>query len=241
MRKRSGQRGAALILTVIVIMVLTTLGMAMVAFTTTEERTATTYRDSLQTRALAEAGVRVVQEMFRTPQDSNLVPVYSSTAIADDTANPKTYHYWGADAGNVKDTQLNEIGIWRLDRAAANPARYSGNNNRFFYPPFTNTWAQTFGGSYNPGADNYDLKFSCRNPATGNLIANSETECWLNSKINALLVADTDYNLHPGRITDISFYAPPSVGGVPEAGSYIALFDYDINLFVSTMKQAGTQ
>ena len=34
---------------------------------------------------------------------------------------------------------------------------------------------------------------------------------------------------------------PPSVGGVPEASNYIALFDYDINLFVSTMKQTGTQ
>ena len=34
---------------------------------------------------------------------------------------------------------------------------------------------------------------------------------------------------------------PPSVGGVPEAGNYIALFDHDINMFVSTMKQAGTQ
>jgi zinc/manganese transport system substrate-binding protein len=33
---------------------------------------------------------------------------------------------------------------------------------------------------------------------------------------------------------------PPSVGGVPEAGNYIALFDYDVNLFVSTMKQTGT-
>ena len=34
---------------------------------------------------------------------------------------------------------------------------------------------------------------------------------------------------------------PPSVGGVPEASNYIALFDYDVNLFVSTMKQTGTR
>ena len=32
---------------------------------------------------------------------------------------------------------------------------------------------------------------------------------------------------------------PPSVGGVPEASNYIALFDYDINLFVSTHEADG--
>ena len=33
----------------------------------------------------------------------------------------------------------------------------------------------------------------------------------------------------------------PSVGGVKEASSYIALFDYDINLLVSAFKQVGTR
>jgi len=34
---------------------------------------------------------------------------------------------------------------------------------------------------------------------------------------------------------------PPSVGGVKEATNYIQLFDYDINLLVSTIKQTGTK
>jgi len=34
---------------------------------------------------------------------------------------------------------------------------------------------------------------------------------------------------------------PPSVGGVKEITSYIQLFDYDINLLVSTIKQTGTR
>jgi len=221
MRRTStkNQRGAALILTVIVIMVLTTLGMAMVAFTTTEERTATTYRDSLQTRALAEAGVRIVQEMFRTPTDTNLVPVYRAGVSADDTdpvAAPN-WDYWGATLG-VINTQLNEIGIWRKDRTGANPAKYSGNDNKFFYPPFRDTWSQTFGGSYSTtdSTDIYDLRFNChQNGILTNALIATASQCWLDTKINALLVNNTvgtdDWNIRPGKIVDISFYAPPAV------------------------------
>ena len=205
------ERGAALILTVIVIMVLTTIGIAMVTFTTTEERTATTYRDALQTRALAEAGVRVVQEMFRRPTERNLVPLYKavSTAGAD-------WDYYGTTLNlNDVDASLHALGIYRSNRVGRSPAQYSGNNNRFFYPPFRDSWAQMFGGTYNPDptADVYDLKFSCTPPAG---ITDPITNCWLNTKINALLTdvaPATDWNLHPGRITDISFYAPPSAAG----------------------------
>jgi zinc/manganese transport system substrate-binding protein len=34
---------------------------------------------------------------------------------------------------------------------------------------------------------------------------------------------------------------PPSVGGVKEAGDYIKLFDYDINLLIAALKKAGVQ
>ena len=106
--RRLHERGAALILTVVVIMVLTTLALAMATFTVTEERTAVTYRDSLQTRMLAEAGVRVVQEMFRSPNDRNLVPLFGAGQVADGGG----WDYWGASENEI-DEQLNEIGIWR--------------------------------------------------------------------------------------------------------------------------------
>ncbi|HJQ40598.1 MAG TPA: pilus assembly PilX N-terminal domain-containing protein [Thermoanaerobaculia bacterium] len=203
------QRGAALILTVIVIMVLTTIGIAMVTFTTTEERTASTYRDALQTRALAEAGVRVVQEMFRRPTERNLVPLFSGVATAG-----SAYDYYGTTDTQIDDT-LKALGIFRAVRAGRSPALYSGNSNRFFYPPFRDTWSQMFGGTYspNPANDVFDMKFTCTTP-TG--YTGTVTNCWLNNKINALLTdiaSGTDWNLHPGRITDISFYAPPSAGG----------------------------
>lgn len=215
-RGRQRQRGAALILTVVVIMVLTTLALAMATFTVTEERTAATYRDSLQTRMLAEAGVRVVQEMFRSPNDRNLVPLYGVGETADDP-DPDTapnWDYWGATEAEI-DAELNQRGIWRKARTGANPAKYAGNNNRFFQGTFSDSWEQVFGGTYSSteANDRYDLKFNCKNPANGTPVPDGD--CWLDEKINSYLLAppadpEEKYNLDTGRIVDISFYAPPT-------------------------------
>lgn len=212
-RRARRERGAALILTVIVVMVLTTLGIAMVTFTTTEERTAATFRDSAQVKAVAEGGARLVQEMFRSYRDRTLIPLYSSTATADDTNTPTAWDYWGANEAAV-ETQLNQIGIWRKARAGASPARYTGASGNLFQPPFGSSWANVFGGTYSATAasDTYDLKFNCRNPSTGALITDWETTCWLHTQLNAFIDnSSSDWNLQTGRITDISFYGPPSV------------------------------
>jgi hypothetical protein len=201
-RKRR-ERGAALILTVIVIMVLTTLAFAMVTFTTTEERTASTFRDSLQARATAEAGVRIVQHMFEDFQDRDYVPRYNSTAT---TAGAAYDYYMSAEAD--VETTLNALGIWRSARVGAIPARYTGGNGNMFQPPFS-SWANTFGGTYSAGGtDNFDLKFNCVNPADPT-VRIADSACWLQTNINNRFVTDTDWNLDVGRITDISFYAPP--------------------------------
>lgn len=213
---RTRERGAALILTVVVVMILTTLALTMATFTITEERTATTYRDSLQTRSVAEAGARIVQEMFYDHKDRQLVPLYNAAATAAGTG----WDYWGANEAAV-ETQLNALGIFRKIRAGATTPRYTGNQNRLFDGPFKESWGQVFGGIYNqdPNLDQYDLKFNCTDPATDALIANAATNCWLDTKINALLqapppVTDSEgYNLDTGKITDISFYAPPTTGG----------------------------
>ena len=196
---RTRERGAALILTVVVIMVLTTLALAMATFTVTEERTAATHRDSQQTRMLAEAGVRVVQEMFRTPGDNNLVPLYGTD-------------YDGTTETEIDDS-LKLIGIFRAARTGATPAKYAGSVNRFFQGTFKDSWEQVFGGTYSQVAanDRYDLKFNCTDPATNTPVA----DCWLQEKINDAFFLDGggDYSLDGGRITDISFYAPPVANG----------------------------
>jgi hypothetical protein len=211
----SRQRGAALIITVIVIMVLSILGMSMVTFTSTEERTATSYRDGLQARATAEAGIHVVEEMFRDPTNRRIVPLFSATAA---NCGAGTADYCGTTEANT-ETSLNAIGIWRASRLAPIlPAKYTGITNRFFLGPFRDAWGQTFGGTYNSTAANdiYDLKFNCTNPATNAVVA--DANCWLQSKINSALLNYTaatpnNYNANTGKITDISFYAAPSAGG----------------------------
>lgn len=209
-RKSGRERGAALILTVVVIMVLTTLALAMATFTITEERTATTYRDGLQTRALAEAGIRIAQEMFRSPNDRQIVPLYGIGATADGA----DWDYWGDDDTEL-DASLNAIGVWRANRVGASPQRYSGKNNRFFQGTYQDTWEQVFGGTYSQTAanDRYDLKFNCNDPLTGTPITDASTKCWLETNVNAMLASSSDYSLNSGKITDISFYAPPSANG----------------------------
>jgi len=111
------QKGAALILTVVVVMVLTTLGLAMVGFTTTEERTATSYRDGLQARATAEAGVRLAEEMFRDPTNRGLVPLFSATV--SDCAGTAADYCGTSEA--TTETSLHTKGIWRASRALLTP------------------------------------------------------------------------------------------------------------------------
>jgi hypothetical protein len=204
------QKGAALILTVVVVMVLTTLGLAMVGFTTTEERTATSYRDGLQARATAEAGVRLAEEMFRDPTNRLMVPLFSTTA--SDCAGTAA-DYCGTDEATT-ETSLHTKGIWRASRSPISPARYAGAANVFFQGPFNGDWAQTFGGSYSSTAanDKYDLKFNCTDPSNSATVV-VPANCWLDSKFNTLLQTDPDWSLTTGKITDISFYGPPTVNG----------------------------
>ena len=209
MNKRN-QKGAALILTVVVIMVLTTLGLAMVGFSTTEERTATSYRDGLQARATAEAGIRLAEEMFRDPSNRVMVPLFSSTASVCSAGNAD---YCGTDEAST-ETSLHAKGIWRASRSPISPARYTGSGNAFFVGPFGGDWGQTFGGTYSSTAasDLYDLKFNCTDPSNSATVVTS-ANCWLDSQFNALLQTSSDWNLTTGRISDISFYGPPTVGG----------------------------
>lgn len=209
MNSRSGnrfrQRGAALIIVVVVIMVLTTLGMAMVTFTTTEERSASVYRDTLQTRAIAEAGVRIVQMMFADPDDTWLVPQHGTD-------------YTGSTDADI-NASLASLGIFRADRSPIAPPYYSGSGSRFFRSPFggANGWASAFGGTYSTVAADHkwDLRFTCSDPDPA-APAYTVTDCWLNERINALLTTNTDWKLNSGTIVDISFYAAPAelVGGI---------------------------
>jgi hypothetical protein len=67
-RRRSRDRGSALLVTLIVVAGLSLLGLAFVGVSETESAIAANQRDGIQTQALAEAGARAVMEWFQNPQ-----------------------------------------------------------------------------------------------------------------------------------------------------------------------------
>lgn len=68
LRRRSRDRGSALLVTLIVVAGLSLLGLAFVGVSETESAIAVNQRDGIQTQAIAEAGARAVMEWFQNPQ-----------------------------------------------------------------------------------------------------------------------------------------------------------------------------
>lgn len=177
-----------MVVALVVTAILTTIGMSMALVAESEEAASAAYRDEVQVQAIAEAGVRIVQQMFYDP-DSALVPRFG-------------VNYSGGTVAQV-ETSLNSIGIYRTTRGTIN-SRYTGQGDRLFRGPFDTSFDRVFGGTYSPAADLYDLKFSC---------ATVTSNCWLDTTFNTLFTTPTNWNRTTGRITEISLYAPPVVNG----------------------------
>ena len=188
-RGTRGTRGAALVVTLVVTLMLSMLGMAVVSYSASEEKTAASWRDRAQVSQVARAGVRMAQRMFDAPDDAMLVPIHGT-------------HF-------VSETDLNRIGVFRTLRGAIG-SHYSGTDERLFRGPFRDSWERLFAGARDPssGIDAYDLRFSCTDPE-GEPVAPGD--CWLATKLNSL-IGNPPGGLTP-RITEISFYAPPTIDG----------------------------
>lgn len=188
-RRDHEARGAALVVTLIVTLMLSMLGMAVVSYSANEEKTAASWRDRAEVSQAARAGIRIAQRMFEAPDDALVVPIHGT-------------HF-------TSETDLSRIGVFRTTRGAVG-SRYSGTDERLFRGPFRDGWERMFAGVRDPSSstDWYDLRFSCIDP-DGDAIATAE--CWLDTHINALL------GHHGGapspKITELSFYAPPTLDG----------------------------
>src|SRR5207248_1629608 len=101
-----GQRGSALLVSLMVMVGLSLLGLAFVAVSETESAIANNERNGAQTLAVAEAGAKTVVEWFQDPQwakDQGLVPVNDPTCSTapcikmlrrlSSSAAPTTYTY----------------------------------------------------------------------------------------------------------------------------------------------------
>src|SRR5262245_62343455 len=94
--KRSGERGSAMILAVLVMVMLTLLGISFLLMAATENRIAENERLGLQALYFGESGVRVVKRWFDYPASANnlinppLNVIDRSLRWIDDDGDPAT-------------------------------------------------------------------------------------------------------------------------------------------------------
>ena len=90
-RDRGSERGFALILAILSLMLLTFLGLTLATTTSTELKIATNYRWSIQARYNAEAGIEAGKKVLQSLNWTQILPVARGTYTAP-TALPFTGH-----------------------------------------------------------------------------------------------------------------------------------------------------
>src|SRR6266566_7190971 len=107
-RNRKSNRGSALLVSLMVIVGLSLLGLGFVAISETESAIAKNQQNALQTQAIAEAGAKVVVEWFQDPSwaESNAALPANSAA----NAAIKTTRIVGANVASPDYT-----GVYKLD------------------------------------------------------------------------------------------------------------------------------
>src|SRR5438105_7211806 len=87
-RNRRSDRGSALLVSLMVIVGLSLLGLGFVAISETESAIAKNQQNALQTQAIAEAGAKVVVEWFQDPgwaETNAAMPLNNDAAITSAT------------------------------------------------------------------------------------------------------------------------------------------------------------
>jgi hypothetical protein len=108
LRKRANERGSALLVSLMVMVGLSLLGLAFVALSETENAISLNERNHAQTVAVAETGARLVVQWFQDPSSmlsSQLMPVNEQALrkLRAVTASPVTTGYY-RPTGNLCDT-----------------------------------------------------------------------------------------------------------------------------------------
>lgn len=178
----AGERGSALLISLMVMVILTLLGIAYLLMAETENQIAINQRNASQVLYTAESGAKAVVEWINNPVGGFSVP---TTADVDRTLRWLDLNPAGGD------------GVW--DTAAdgtAGKERYKQTTNLLFQKPYRGTIEEAFLGS----EDNPDIR------------VNQAFLDTLNSRIlgtGAGTLADPDPQATYGKITQIDIYAPP--------------------------------
>src|SRR6266702_4944079 len=88
-RNRRSDRGSALLVSLMVIVGLSLLGLGFVAISETESAIAKNQQNALQTQAIAEAGAKVVVEWFQDPGWAETNAAMPQTAPPPRRLNPR--------------------------------------------------------------------------------------------------------------------------------------------------------
>jgi hypothetical protein len=193
---RRDSRGSALLVSLMVIVGLSLLGLGFVAISETESAIAKNQQNALQTQAIAEAGAKLAVEWFQDPtwgENTGGMPTNTGTVVA--TAIPA--------AGAIKTTRV--------------ITGYTG-----LYKPRTS--AKLLDKPYRPGND--DRLFGDEQHADIIINANTGGQAMLDTFNSKLLASDgisaTAADKLAGEVTEIRIYAPPIVGGtlIPATGGF---------------------
>lgn len=186
-RSRRDSRGSALLVSLMVIVGLSLLGLGFVAISETESAIAKNQQNAVQTQAVAEAGAKVVVEWFQSPT-------------------------WGIATGAMPDNSTAAVATGIIPAADAIKTERSIPGYTGVYKPRTNQ--MLCDKPYRPGNDH--RLFGDEDHADV-IINRTTSAASLDAFNNRLLASNgataTAEDMRAGEVTEIKIFAPPIVGG----------------------------
>lgn len=189
-RLRRNDRGSALLVSLMVIVGLSLLGLGFVAISETETAIAKNQLSVMQTQAIAEAGAKLVVEWFQDPS-------------------------WGESYGALPlNTNANpNLAAIKVKRVVPNAGGVGVTYTGYYKPDPTK---KLFDKPYRPDAEH--RFYGDEN--TGDIVINRTTDKTTIDTLNKILLGPSSEDLRDGEITEVRVYAPPLVGATltPEPG-----------------------
>ena len=197
-KNRRSDRGSALLVSLMVIVGLSLLGLGFVAISETESAIAKNQQNALATQAIAEAGAKVVVEWFQDPSWGETQAALPVNASAPAAIKPTRYVGGNPACTSASPGNCDYAGSYKPDvtkKLLDKPYRPS-NDNRFF-----------------------------GNEDHADLVINRTTAPALIDAFNDKLLASngataTGLDKLAGEVTEIKIFAPPIVGGTVNAAGY---------------------
>jgi len=210
-RRVRSSRGSALLVSLMVIVGLSLLGLGFVAISETESAIAKNQSQALQTQAIAEAGAKLIVEWIQDPQwgmdhaamPANVPCAAYGTSPCSPNGSPGVYIKTVRTSGAYTGVYKPKNGTKLLDRP------------------------------YRPGND--DRLFGDEDHA--DLIINRITDSTTLDNFNNIVLGTNVSDKMAGEITEIKIFAPPVVGGVLTNGFWVGGQRYGVATIKVTAQQ----